>query len=789
MGASLYVSLRLDDLALRDMALVQGRSAYQDLTLINLSLMARHIHDFGGSGGGIRRHFTSLNPISPKNLPDDWEKEALHGLAGGAAEISEVTDIDGGAYLRLMRPLVIEGECLQCHAGQGYKVGDMRGGLSVAVPMSPLREASRPDVVATRAGYGVVWLIGLVGIVLATLTLQRRTQERLESEKKFRDLFDFAPVPYHELDREGVIRRVNQAECDLLGYEAGEVIGRPVWDFVAASDRDASREAVRRRLSGAQPLVPVQRDYLRRDGSKLQVEVHVRLVRNAAGEIEGVRTAVVDLTARMAAEEALRKSEELHRTILQTAMEGFWVVDPQGRLLEVNEAYCRMSGYSAEELLCMRVSDLKERGMADEVGARIQEIIAQGQSRFESRQRRKDGSILDLEVSAQYRPEEGGRLVGFLRDITDRKRAEEELRASEYVLSESQSVAHVGSWSWDLATGKLTWTSETYRLHGVSPDTFVPSRETLLSLIHVDDRAAMRGWLAACLAGEEPLPLEFRALLPDGGVRNLHAHGSLVRDAQNKPIRMTGIAQDITDRKRADEALLRQTAELARSNSELEQFAYVASHDLQEPLRMISGYTQLLARRYQGKLDSDADEFIAFAVDGAARMQRLIKDLLAYSRVTTKGREFKPVEAEAALKPALSNLKMAIEESEAAVTFDPLPVVEADSGQLTQLFQNLVGNAIKFRRTEPLRVHVTVEQRANEWEFSVRDNGIGIEAKHLERIFVIFQRLHIAAEFPGTGIGLAICKKIAERHGGRLWATSDPGAGSVFHFTIPVRGL
>jgi PAS domain S-box-containing protein len=384
------------------------------------------------------------------------------------------------------------------------------------------------------------------------------------------------------------------------------------------------------------------------------------------------------------------------------------------------------------------------------------------------------------------------RMVGVAQDITERKRAEDELRTQEGLLSESQHIAHLGSMDWTVQAGTsvMVWTPETYRIFGVSPDTFVPSSETLQTLIHPDDRAPMQAWLSACLAGLRPPDLEFRVIQPDGSARYINGRVHIVQqDAEKKSIRMIGVAQDITERKLAVAALLQRTEELARSNTELVQFAYVASHDLQEPLRMVSSYVQLLARRYSGKLDSDADEFIAFAVDGAKRMQNMINDLLAFSRVTTKGHEFKPVEADTALKLALANLKVAIEESQASVTFDPLPVVNADSAQLTQLFQNLIGNAIKFRRKEPPQVHVSVEKRAKDWEFSVRDNGIGIEPQHLERIFVIFQRLHTAAQFPGTGIGLAICKKIAERHGGNLWVSSQPGVGSTFHFTIPIKGL
>jgi len=244
------------------------------------------------------------------------------------------------------------------------------------------------------------------------------------------------------------------------------------------------------------------------------------------------------------------------------------------------------------------------------------------------------------------------------------------------------------------------------------------------------------------------------------------------------------LGREKNDLVEARQKLEESVAELGRSNADLQQFAYVASHDLQEPLRMVSSYTQLIARRYKGKLDADADEFIAFAVDGANRMQRLILDLLAYSRVNTAGRQFEPTAMETVLTAALNNLTNAVKESQAIITHDPLPAVMGDDKQLAQLFQNLLSNAVKFGGAQPPRIHISAKQADGEWLCSVRDHGIGIDPQYADRIFVIFQRLHTREEYPGTGIGLAICKKIIERHGGHMWVESELGKGATFYFTL-----
>jgi PAS domain S-box-containing protein len=312
---------------------------------------------------------------------------------------------------------------------------------------------------------------------------------------------------------------------------------------------------------------------------------------------------------------------------------------------------------------------------------------------------------------------------------------------------------------------------------------------TFQDITHPDDLGADIALMRQVLDGQiNTYTIEKRYLRKDGSEVWIALTVALVRNDAGKPDYFISVIADISKRKRVEEELRGRSAELARSNQDLEQFAYVASHDLQEPLRAIAGPLQLLQRRYQGQLDARADEFIGHAVDGAARMQALIEDLLVYSRMGRRGDSHALTDCAEMLNQALRNLTAAVKESGAKVSHDTLPMVQAIPTQLMLLFQNLVANAIKFRhRDRPVQIHVGAEPQGDAWLLSVRDNGIGIDPQYFERIFLIFQRLHTRVEYPGTGIGLALCKRIVEQHGGRIWVESAPGSGTTFFFTLSAK--
>ena len=305
--------------------------------------------------------------------------------------------------------------------------------------------------------------------------------------------------------------------------------------------------------------------------------------------------------------------------------------------------------------------------------------------------------------------------------------------------------------------------------------------EPYLSFVHPDDRAATVAEAQKLLHGENTIWFENRYRCRDGSYKWLLWRATAPA-GENV---IYAAARDITEHKAADEALERTAEELRRSNEELDQFASVASHDLQEPLRMVTSYLDLLHRRYQDKLGPEAEKFIGFAVDGAVRMRGLIEALLAYSRVGSRAKPFQPTDFEQVLAEVLTSLEVAIGECGAAVTHDALPILMVDPIQISQLFQNLIANAVKFRGATAPRVHVSARAEGRSWEFAVSDNGIGIDPQFFSQLFAIFHRLHPRGEYPGTGIGLAVCKKIVERHGGRIWIESQPGKGTTFRFTIP----
>jgi len=433
------------------------------------------------------------------------------------------------------------------------------------------------------------------------------------------------------------------------------------------------------------------------------------------------------------------------------------------------------------------------------------------------------------ELSFSPIKDENGEIVGaahIVRDITLRKRMEEMARQDEMRLESTLRISQHAAGSQrelldfalnealTLSGSKLGYIyfydeeTRQFTLHSWSHEVMEECAILNPETVYDCDKTGLWGEAVrqrkAIVVNDFAAPNPLKKGYPEGHA-HLYRYFTIPVFSEGRIVAVVGVANKATDytendvaqltmmmdsiwkiaaRKRTEELLAKKTAELQRSNQELEQFAYVASHDLQEPLRMVSSYVQLLARRYKGKLDQDADEFIDFAVDGATRMQRLINDLLLYSRVGTRGKPFEPTDSYQALAAALDNLQLAIQDNNATVTHDPLPAVMADGSQLVQLFQNLIGNAIKFHGTEKPLVHVGARRQDNEWVFSIRDNGIGIAPENFERIFVIFQRLHGRGEYPGTGIGLAVCKRIIERHGGKIWLESEPGKGTTFHFTL-----
>ncbi len=491
---------------------------------------------------------------------------------------------------------------------------------------------------------------------------------------------------------------------------------------------------------------------------------------------------------RILAEKELQSTKNYLENLINYANAPIIVWNPGTEIQLFNHAFENLTGYSSSEVLGKKLNFLFPEHSLTESNTKIKLSLTENWQTIEIPILTKNNEVkIVLWNSANIYDNDNKTVLSTIaqgHDITGRIAAEQALLKSKEKLDLALENGQIGTWEWNIEHDFFECDTRMVKIFGINNDLSSLKFDDFVNYVHEEDVSHFRRSVQNALKQNIPLNTVFRTRPGNNGFNHISVKAVVEEDYNGKPVKLSGVCFDISEMKKgAEKALFDINEDLVRSNRELEQFAYVASHDLQEPLRMVSSFTQLLSQRYKDKLDSDANEFIKYAVDGAMRMQTLINDLLEYSRVETRGNNPEPIDMKTILVHTMTNLSMRIKEKSALITNDELPVVFADERQMLQLFQNLITNALKFCNNSP-QVHISSKEEPDHFIFSVRDNGIGIEPQYFEKIFQIFQRLHGRDEYGGNGIGLAICRRIVERHGGKIWLESKPGKGTVFYFTI-----
>ena len=619
-------------------------------------------------------------------------------------------------------------------------------------------------------------------------TRRERAEETTRaSETRFRSLLESAPDAMVIANEQGETVLVNAQTEQMFGYQRDELLGRKVAVLIpqGLGGRDPAHP-------GQDEEQPQEKTWFGRhkDGHEFPVEIRQSPLETDEGML--VSSAIRDITERKRSEAALETERDLLRALMDNVPDQIYFKDRESRFLRNNRAHLARFGLTGQaQALGKTDFDFFPQQHAEE--ARQDELRVMETEQMLGTEQRvawPDGKVEWELTSKMPLRDASGEIIGtfgITHDITSRKRAEDDLKSLSDRLQLATNAAAIGIWDYDPANDHLIWDEQMFQISGIAPEDFGGNRAAWEAIVVPEDLLRETETLQSALQSDKKFSSEFRVIWPDRSVHFIQAEAIALHDASGRAERFIGTCRDVTEQRKAEDDLKRTMTELERSNTELEQFAYVASHDLQEPLRAVTGCVQLLQKIYGDKLGDEAGELIRHSVEGAVRMRTLIDDLLAFSRVGTHGKPFERTDSNATLEAALANLTVAMEESQARITHDPLPILDADSTQLQQLFQNLIGNALKFHGVNPPEIHVGATRQNGKWLFSVHDNGIGVEPQYRERIFVIFQRLHTRSEYAGTGVGLAICKRIVERHGGDIWVESEPGRGSTFFFTIPDR--
>ncbi len=682
------------------------------------------------------------------------------------------------------------------------------GGLGPGILATVLSMAAVHYLVPRTPGLGdagfavslTVFLATGTGISLFTDRMERirkRSDETLKRSSLYaRRLIEASPDPLVTINAEGKITDVNKATEEATGVPRSSLIGKDFADYFTEPEkaRAGYREAFERGQVIDYPLT------LRHaSGKTLDVLYNASVYRDASGAVAGVFAAARDITERKRDEETIRLEAQRYATILNTTISGFWVIDLKGKLLEVNEAYAHMSGYSREELLRLSVGDLEATQTREKVASQIEKIRSQRFEHFESRHQRKDGSLFDVEITASYWPEMEQILV-FARDITDRKRAEEEVRwASLY--TRSLIEASLDPLVTISAEGKITDVNKaTEEATGVSRSSLIG---TDFANYFTEPEKARAGYRQAFERGQvTDYPLALRHV--SGKVMEVLYNANVYRDEHGRVAGLFAAARNVTERNHAERelALHRQhleelveqrTAEikltnqrLEASNQELETFAYSVSHDLRTPLRAVDGFSRILTEEYAQKLDPEGQRIVGVIRDSTRKMAQMIDDILAFSRAGRIELSPRAIDMDEMVRMVLKDLEPVVAGRDLKIEIKPLPPAHGDPGMIQRVWTNLLDNAVKFTKPKPAGV-IEVEAQSGEKEviYYVKDNGVGFDPNYSHKLFGVFQRLHGVDEFPGTGIGLAIVKRIVARHGGRVWAEGKVGVGATVYFSLP----
>ncbi len=631
------------------------------------------------------------------------------------------------------------------------------------------------------------------------ITERKRAEEALrESEQRFRDLFESSPDAIFVEDFDGNVLDVNPAACRLHHTDAERLVGRNVRALVPPKLREEAMEAFAQLVKGE--VDQLESASWTADGQEIPVEI--RVSRITQDQHPALLLQVRDITRRRQAEQRLRMLE----ASVSASIDGITISDvhqPDYPLIYVSPGFERMTGYRADEVLgrnCRFLqNDDRDQPALDEIRKALK---AETQCRVVLRNYRKDGALFWNELTMYPLHDAAGRLthyVGIQRDVTGRKQVEDALRQSEERYTLAVSAGNVGVWDWNLETNEIYIDSILKQILGYEDHEIKNELDDWGRYVHPDDGEKVMEAATAHLEGKAPVyEVEHRMLHRGGGIRWFVARGTAMRDVEGKPVRMVGTDTDVTERKLAEQELARINAKLEQRNRELQDFAHVASHDLQEPLRKIRAFADLMQEDYSENVDETGKYYLDRMQDAAKRMAGLITDLLVYSRVTTKVRPFGKVDLNAVVADVISDLEMQIQETGGRITVSTLPTIDADSTQMHRLLQNFIANALKFHKPgEAPVVEVSgvlekhparngADTRAM-CRLEVRDNGIGFDEKYLDRIFTPFQRLHGRGSYAGTGMGLAICRRIVERHHGTITAHSTPGEGAQFVVMLPVQ--